>query len=76
MSPTEDMARMTHRIVGEALDGVRVEAGRQEIVSRVYSVPQEAAEAAQEARDRLEFELQDSPEMPGPGSDQWTRPVR
>lgn len=74
MTTPEQVSRMTTRIVNEALDIVRTEAAWREIASRVYSVPQEAAEAAKAARERLQA-IGDSPEMPAVGWDQWTRPL-
>lgn len=73
---TEDMTRMTNRLVEEALATLRAEAERQEIVNRIYNVPQDALEAAKAARERLQA-MDDSPEMPSwPLYDATTRVAR
>lgn len=49
----EQIRALDDRIVREALEQLRREADRQEIVSRVYQVPEEAVEAMRLARLRV-----------------------
>lgn len=72
---TEDMTRMTNRLVDEALATLRAEAERQEIVNRIYNVPRDAVDAAKATRERLQA-MDDSPEMPSVGYDATTRMTR
>jgi len=53
MTIEQQYRALTDRVVREALAQLRHDADRQEIVNRVYRVPEEAVEAARLARMRL-----------------------
>jgi len=68
MTTAEQMQAMTTRIVAEALDIVRAEAEQREEADRMRW-------ETEWARERLR-EMDESPEMPGPGYDAQMRPLR
>lgn len=71
MTTVEQMQAMTDRIIAEALEVVRAEAEQREVADHLRRTCDAAAEAARLAR--LAY---GSPEMPGPGYDVTTRPIR
>jgi len=75
MTMEEDMSAMTTRIIDEALEILRAEAEQRETADRLRQLCDDTVDAAESARDRLR-EMDQSPEMPSWGYDQWTRPLR
>ena len=55
MTITEQMRALDDRIVREAIAELRKDAERQEIVNRIYRVPEEAVEAMRLAKLRLRY---------------------
>ena len=55
MTITEQMRALDDRIVREAIAELRKDAERQEIVNRIYRVPEDAVEAMRLAKLRLRY---------------------